>query len=72
MDFDRFAEQTGWHHSVWDKREVIQSGKDKMHVAVQISRFNADGEKFGTYESFYVLTKQDGHWGTQARSSFAP
>lgn len=72
MDFDAFSQQTGWHHSVWDSKKIVQAGEKKVHIAVQFSRFNADNERISTYESFYVLTNQDGHWGTQARSSFAP
>jgi len=72
MDFDRFIEQTGWDHSVWDSRTIVQSGKDKVHIAVQFSRYDKDDKKIAMYESLYVVTNRDGHWGTQARSSFAP
>lgn len=72
MDFDAFARRTGWHHSQWDKREVIHSGPGKVHVATTFSRYNADDEKIATYNSLYIVTMVDGHWGTQARSSFAP
>ena len=72
MDFDAFAARFGWDHSVWDKREVVQSGKDKVHFATTFSRYDKDGNKIATFDSLYVMTKQDGHWGTQARSSFAP
>ena len=32
----------------------------------------ADGSVIGVYESLYILTKVDGRWGIQARSSFGP
>lgn len=72
MDFDAFATRFGWDHSAWDSREIVQSGKDKVHVVVRFSRYNADNEKIATYDSLYIVTLVDGHWGTQARSSFAP
>lgn len=72
MDFDAFAERFGWDHSAWDSKKVVQSSHNKVHVALQFSRYDADDNKIATYESFYVLTDKDGHWGTQARSSFAP
>lgn len=72
MDFDAFAERYGWDHSEWDKREVVQSGPDKVHFATTFSRYNAEGVRIATFDSLYVVTKVDGHWGTQARSSFAP
>ncbi len=70
--FDRFIEQTGWNHSLWDYRRAIQSGPDKVHFAVQFSRYRADGTKLGSYPSMWIITKQDGRWGMQARLSFAP
>jgi len=72
FDFDSFAKRIGWHHSTWDKREAVQQGPGKVHVAVTFSRFNEAGEKLATYDSLYILTNHNGHWGTLARSSYAP
>jgi len=69
--FDRFVRQ-GWHHSVWDHRKVINSSDDKVHFDTRFTRYREDGSKIGVYDSIYVVTRQDGHWGVQARSSFAP
>ena len=70
--FSILTSQYGWDHSVWDKREVVQSGRDKIHFATTFSRYDKDGNKIATFDSLYIVTKRDGHWGTQARSSFAP
>jgi hypothetical protein len=72
LDFERFARATGWHHSVLDSAEVIQSFTDKVHVAVRFTRYRADGSEIATYHALYVVTNQDGHWGIQCRSSSAP
>jgi hypothetical protein len=64
--------EKGWAHSRWDSREVIHSGPDKVHLAVQFTRYGADGRALNTYLAVYVITKVDGHWGIQARSSSAP
>lgn len=72
MDFEAFAARTGWHHSVWDKRDVIHAGPDKVHFATTFTRYDKDGNTIASYDSLYIVTKQDGHWGTLARSSFAP
>jgi hypothetical protein len=69
--FDRFLGQ-GWHHSAWDHRKVINGSEDKVHVDTRFTRYREDGSKIGVYDSIYVVTRQDGHWGVQARSSFAP
>ena len=51
---------------------IAQAGPDKLHIAVVFTRFREDGSVLARYESLYVVTKQDGHWGVQARSSYAP
>jgi hypothetical protein len=61
----------GWHESRWDERTVIHAGADKVHLAVVFSRWRADGSLIGRYRSIYVVTRLDGRWGIQARSSFA-
>ena len=61
----------GWHHSTWDERTPIHVGPDKVHLKVKFSRFRADGSSLGGFETIYIVTRQDGHWGIQARSSFA-
>ncbi len=72
FEFARFAEQTGWSRSEWSERHVVHAGPAKVHVAVVFTRFREDGSVLARYESLYVVTKQDGHWGVQARSSYAP
>ena len=69
--FNIFRERTGWNHSCWDLREVIQSGETKVHLKVTFSRYRVDGSLIGTYPSIWVMTEKDGHWGIKMRSSFA-
>ncbi len=61
-----------WHHSGWDRRNVIHAGPDKVHLDTGFTRYRSDGGVLGTFDSIYVVTKEDGHWGIKARSSFAP
>ncbi len=70
--FERLKKEDGWSHSRWVKRELIQCNESKAHVALSYTRFRADGSVIGIYDSLYILTKVDGHWGIQARSSFGP
>ena len=65
-------QEGGWGHSVWDSRDAVQVTEDKVHIVVQFSRFTEEDKRFATFQSLYIVTKKDGHWGTQARSSFAP
>ncbi len=64
--------ESGWDHSHWLTRDVVLVSSAKVHIATVFQRFNGDNEVLATYESLYIVTKVDGHWGTQARSSLAP
>ncbi|HUO91939.1 MAG TPA: hypothetical protein VMU22_03415 [Rhizomicrobium sp.] len=61
-----------WHHSGWERRNVIHAGADKVHIDTCFARYRADGSLIGRFDSIYVVTCEDGHWGVKARSSFAP
>ncbi len=63
--------QSGWHHSQWDHREIIQASNDKVHVDTRFSRYREDGTLIGRYESLYIVTKENGRWGVKFRSSYA-
>lgn len=69
--FDALA-RTGWDHSAWLSRSVVQSGPDKVHIATVFARYRADGSELARYQSLYVVTREQGHWGIRGRSSFAP
>jgi hypothetical protein len=60
-----------WHHSKWDRRRIVSSSPDKVHVDTKFTRYRADGSKIGTYDSLYIVTKEDGRWGVKLRSSYA-
>ena len=61
---------TDWHHSEWVEREIISISDTKAHVATTVRRFREDGSEIVTFESLYVLIKEDGRWGIKFRSSF--
>jgi hypothetical protein len=69
--FERLG-AAGWVRSAWDRRKVIHASADKVHFDTRFTRYRADGSVIGSYDSIYVVTRQGGHWGVQARSSFAP
>ena len=69
---DFYARAGGdWHHSAWDFRNVIAAGPDKVHFDVQFTRYRADNSALGTYRSLWIVSKVDGRWAAQVRSSFA-
>ena len=61
----------GWHHSAWDFRKVIVAGPDKVHFDVQFTRYRADNSSLGTFRSLWIVSRVDGRWAAQVRSSFA-
>ena len=61
-----------WHHTVLDAAEVIHSSERKVHVLIQFTRCDDQGTAIATYRSLWIMTDHEGHWGAQARSSFAP
>jgi hypothetical protein len=69
--FENLA-RIGWDHSHWLSREVTMASPNKVHIATVFQRFNDQNEPIARYQSLYLVTLVDGHWGTQARSSLAP
>ena len=67
----RTGQAEGWARTAWDYVEPVDSGPDKVHFRVQFTRYRADGSAIGSYRSLYIVTRQDGRWGIQARSSWA-
>ena len=61
-----------WDHSAWERRAVIHAGDDKVHIDTRFVRYRKDGSVIGGFDSIYVVTCENGHWGVKARSSFAP
>ncbi|MFM1896372.1 MAG: hypothetical protein RLZZ385_1446 [Pseudomonadota bacterium] len=58
---------TGWRYSRWHSREVLQVGKDKVHIAGRWIRYNENDEPTISSLVTYVITQRDGHWGLQSR-----
>ena len=66
VDFTRTL-ATGWDHSEWVSREVLQVGIDKVHAAGSWHRYTADGKPLTGSDITYIVTNQNGHWGVQSR-----
>ena len=69
-----FAARAGdaWHHTVLDSIEVLHSSEDKVHLYIQWTRYDKDDGPLLTHQALWIMTRIDGRWGAQARSSFAP
>ena len=60
----------GWHHTTTASVEVVQEGPDKAHCALINHRCHADGTVYHKFDTLWIITNQDGHWGVKFRSSF--
>ena len=70
QNFPALRQNEGWAKSTLDKIDVLPiAAPDKIHLVVTYSRYKADGSKYMTGETFYILTKQNGRWGMQLRST---
>jgi len=58
---------SGWDHSEWDYKHVLQTSPEKIHVAGQWSRYNTAGEVILTTPIVYIVTRVEGAWGIQSR-----
>jgi hypothetical protein len=66
-----WAPGSDWHHSAWRRRRIVHASDKKVHVDTRFTRYRADGSEIGSYDSLYVVTKENGRWGVKLRSSFA-
>ena len=69
--FERLA-ATGWDHSAWAAREVVQCEATKAHMLTTFVRYRADGSEMSRFQSLYIVEFREGKWGVTGRSSFAP
>lgn len=60
----------GWDHTIVRSLEIIHEGEDKVHIAITNDRCLADGSVYKSFETFWIATCVDGHWGIQFRSSY--
>jgi hypothetical protein len=63
---------TGWHHSEWTARRVLQVGADKVHIAGSWRRYTEDGRPLVGSDITYVVTPDRGRWGVLSRFAAGP
>ena len=61
-----------WARSRFDDIRVVQASENKVHLDVLVKRFAADGGLMIAFSSLWVVSRIDGNWAAQLRSSFAP
>lgn len=66
VNFDQTL-KTGWDHSEWVTRKVLQVGWDKVHASGTWQRYTAEGKPLAGSDITYIITRQGDRWGVQAR-----
>ena len=72
--FDDFKARAGenWAFTKLASITIISANTNKVHLDVQINRFNAQNQLIADFRSIWVITEIDGVWAAQLRSSLAP
>ncbi|MCL0029294.1 hypothetical protein M1N23_04050 [Dehalococcoidia bacterium] len=68
--FKMLREKEGWHHTTSLSVDAVQMGAEKVHLTIRQSRRHEDGTEYKVFDTFWIITKIDGRWGLQFRSSF--
>ena len=63
-------EAEGWDHTFSESVEAVQSGAEKVHLAIGQSRRHADGSEYTPFDTLWIFTLMNGNWGVQFRSSY--
>ena len=63
-------EAEGWHHTEVRSLEIVHESADKVHIAITNDRCHSDGTVYNSFETFWIATLVEGHWGIQFRSSY--
>ncbi len=72
--FDDFKSRAGgdWSHSEFRDIKIVDSSQTKVHVDLEVLRYDANNELIARFRSLWVLTYDHGRWAAKFRSSFAP
>ena len=60
-----------WALSKWNSIDVQESSSDKVHLLVQVVRFDDNDNVIARFKSLWVITLKGKKWAAQFRSSFA-
>ena len=69
-DFRRRAGKN-WVRTAWKSINVQKESSVKVHLWVNINRFDKNETLIADFESLWVITFKKGKWAAQFRSSFA-
>ncbi len=59
-----------WNETKIKSIETIQSGAKKAHFKIHFLRLDSENKIIHDFETLWIVTKLNGHWGIQFRSTF--
>jgi len=62
---------SGWDHSAWADRHIVQCDATKAHMLTTFVRYRADGSELSRFDSLHIVEFKDGRWAVTGRSSYA-
>ena len=69
IDFQSLTDE-GWTNSTLDSCAMRQSCNEKVHFEIQLSMHKAKDSRYAIFHSLWIVTRIEGEWGIQCRSSF--
>lgn len=71
--FTDFCSRAGgdWAYTRWGELVVVQMSADKVHIDVEVLRYNSQDQLIACFRSLWIITEIEGRWAAQMRSSFA-
>ena len=71
--FSDFRKRAGsdWGYTAWEELTTLRASSDKVHLDVLVARFRPDDTPLTRFRSLWVISRVNGLWAAQFRSSFA-
>jgi len=71
--FEDFLDRAGgdWDRSTFEDIKVVDSSPNKVHLDVEVRRYDANDKLITSFRSLWVIIEVDGVWAAKVRSSFA-
>lgn len=71
--FKDFRARAGasWARSTFEDIQIVRSSENKVHLDVQINRYDSTGSILTSFRSLWIITHEHGSWAAKFRSSFA-
>ena len=66
---ENWLRNESWDHTVVESMEPIHVGEDKVHLAIKNHRVTKSGDIYDSFETLWIVSLNDQHWGIQFRSS---